>query len=88
MTEQVKANGKLLFDLWRNGWWIGMAEGETVEAARKFVVDSGLHDADKIIMLPFYGCGTTVQTYERVVLSKPKTVDAWSKARDAANASL
>lgn len=88
--HQVVINGKKMFDLWRNGWWIGMAQGETVEEARKFVVDSGLKDPNKIVMVPFYGCGTTVQAYEQFImledvdLVKPKTTDAWSKARDAA----
>lgn len=76
--QQVEINGKLMFDLWRNGYWIGMAEGETVEAARKMVMEADLRDADKIIMLPYYGRGTSVQTYEAVMVSKPKTVDCWA----------
>jgi hypothetical protein len=78
MQQQVVINGKLMFDLWRNGYWIGMAEGETIEQARQSVVEAQLKDQDKIIMLPYYGKGTSVQTYEAVMVSKPKTVDCWA----------
>lgn len=80
--QQVVISGKLMFDLWRNGYWIGMAEGETVEKAKQMVIDSGLRDPEKIVMLPYYGSGTTVDPSVELVLTKPKTsFDGWVIAR-------
>ena len=63
--EQVIIDGKLQFDLWRNGHWIGMSEGRTPEEARKMLTDSGRKG--NIIMLPFYGLGTSEHTYKMLM---------------------
>lgn len=58
---------KVSFDLWRNGNWVGMTEGKTVQEARQMVLDSGMHNAELIIMTPFYDFGQSKETYELMI---------------------
>ncbi len=48
--------------------WLGMAEGDTPKAARDDLMSSmSNRQPHELLMLPFYGCGTTEATFEALM---------------------
>lgn len=63
----------LMFDLWLEGRWVGMSQGATLIEARELVNKSFNYKsvASEVLMLPFYGSGTSDETYEACTGKKP-----------------
>lgn len=59
---------KQFYDVWRDRHWAGMTQGHTPQEARQMLEDSwGKAAADKCIITPFMGCGTSHATFEALV---------------------
>lgn len=65
------------FDLWMNDRWIGMIYGADPEEARRLVTH--YHPAinpECILIIPFYGLGTSQRTYQALTGRQPRMPDA------------
>jgi hypothetical protein len=64
--------GLLVFDLWRNNRWVGMATGLTpADARRQLEQIYGEEPAKEMVLTPFYGCGTSDATYLALTGKQP-----------------
>lgn len=61
---QQTIDGFLLFDLYQDDHWIGMASGLTPQDTRAFIRESWPRASCNIILIPYYGDGTSTATYE------------------------
>jgi hypothetical protein len=60
------------FDVWMEGRWVGITEGIDAKSARKSVSDSWPHvEPVRLLLTPFYGYGTSDETYEAITGCKP-----------------
>ena len=68
MEQQRSDNGQLWFDLWVDGYWCGMARGDTITEARESVRHSYTDPSlfARMIVTPYYGRGTSKETYQAV----------------------
>lgn len=65
------------FDLWRNDRWIGMIYGKDPEHARRLVAHYFPNvDAESLLLIPFYGTGTSQRTYQALTGRRSQMPDA------------
>lgn len=65
------------FDLWMNDRWIGMIYGDDPEHARRLVTHyHPSFNPECILIIPFYGTGTSQRTYQALTGRQPRMPDA------------
>jgi hypothetical protein len=72
--EQQTLGGKLLFDIFLDNSWIGMSCGFTPKEARDLVKGDFklLSSRPGLILAPYYGAGTSNDTYEALTGRKAR----------------
>jgi hypothetical protein len=86
MAEQQRLkDGTLLFDIFLDDRWVGMANGNTPAEAREMLIRSWSMIGDPSVartamLVPYYGVKTSDETYEALTGRKSLTIGREKRA--------